>query len=189
MKDFVKLLTATGQTLNLRAKEAGQWFRDSIDRITRRQKTDPKQVFNKDSTPQIGRMYMFVYDAKHKDTLPYFDMYPLVIPIEFYGDGFLGINFHYLPPLARARLLDALTDISNNDKYDDTTKLNISYEVLKISANRFKGFENCIKRYLFSQVRSGFHYVSPADWNKAVLMPIQKWHINPNKKYARNPPY
>ena len=81
MVDFVKLLSSTGQTLSLRAKEANKWFRDSIDRFNNRLQTNPRLVFNKDATPQIGRMYMFVYDAKHKDTLPFFDMYPLLITI------------------------------------------------------------------------------------------------------------
>jgi hypothetical protein len=189
MVDFIKLLSSTGQTLSLRAKEANKWFRDSIEGFNRRVKTDPKQVFTKNATPQIGRMYMFVYDAKHKATLPYFDVYPLVIPIEFYNDGFLGINFHYLPPMARAKLLNALQEVVSNNKYDDTTKLNISYEILRIYGSRFKEAQGCIKRYLFAHVRGQFHYVSPADWEKAVLMPIQKWSINPNKKYAGSPPY
>jgi hypothetical protein len=143
MSDFVKLLSSTGQTLSIRAKEAGKWFKDSVDRFNRRLTTDPKQVFNRDSRPQIGRMYMFVYDAKHKETLPYFDMYPLVIPIEFYGDGFLGINFHYLPPLARARLLNDLSRITNNDKYDDSTKMLVSYETLKIYGSRLGAAQGC----------------------------------------------
>ena len=189
MVDFVKLLSSTGQTLSLRAKEANKWFRDSIDRFNNRLQTNPRLVFNKDATPQIGRMYMFVYDAKHKDTLPFFDMYPLVIPIEFYGDGFLGINFHYLPPMARARLLNELQKIVNNNKYDDTTKMLVSYETLKIYGSKLKAAQGCLKRYLFAHVRGQFHYVSPVDWEKAVLMPIQKWSINPNKKYAGSPPY
>jgi hypothetical protein len=189
MNDFVKLLSSTGQTLNLRMKEAGKWFKDAIDKFNRKLTTDPKQVFNKDASPQVGRMYMFVYDAKHKETLPYFDVYPLVIPIKFYGDGFLGINFHYLPPMARARLLNDLTKISNNNKYDDSTKLLISYEVLNMYGSRFEAAQGCIKRYLFAHVRGSFHYVSPVDWEKAVLMPMQKWQINPNKKYTKPLPY
>lgn len=189
MVDFVKILSSTGQSLTLRTKEAGQWYRHAVDSVNSRIMTNPKQVFTKDASPQIGRMYMYTYDAKHKDKLPFFDVYPLVIPIEIYGDGFLGINFHYLPPMARARLLNALSDITNNDKYDDTTKLLVSYKVLKMSSIQFSGFQNCVKRYLYAHVRSPFHYVSPRDWEKAVLMPLQKWSINPNKKYAGSPPY
>ena len=137
----------------------------------------------------IGKMYLFHYDPKYKDTLPYYDMYPLVIPIEFYTNGFLGINLHYLPPAARASLMSKLKKVSSDDKYNDKTKLNISYEVLTLYARQFSGVDNCIKRYLFSHVRSPFHKVSAEDWDKTVMLPLQKWKVNSNKKYAGTPPY
>ena len=40
----------------------------------------------------IGKMYCYWYDPKTKDKLPRWDRFPLVIPIERYGDGFLGLN-------------------------------------------------------------------------------------------------
>jgi hypothetical protein len=186
--EFIQILRSSSREIAESAKSAIDWFKGKVSDLIKKVK-NPNQVFTKDATPTIGQMYMFVYDAKHKDTLPFYDMYPLVFPIEFYGDGFLGINLHYLPPLARAALLNNLKKLANNNKYDDSTKLAISYEVLKAHAMRFKGFENCIKRYLFSHVRSSFHQVSSSDWDKAVLLPLQRWHVNPNKKYAKNPPY
>jgi len=186
--EFIQILRSSSREIAESAKSAIDWFKGKVTDLIKKVK-NPNQVFTKDATPTIGQMYMFVYDAKHKDTLPFYDMYPLVFPIEFYGDGFLGINLHYLPPLARAALLNNLKKLANNNKYDDSTKLAISYEVLKAHAMRFKGFENCIKRYLFSHVRSSFHQVSSSDWDKAVLLPLQRWHVNPNKKYAKNPPY
>lgn len=188
-KDFLRLLRGSASELAKAAKGAVDWFKDRVDQIKKKIKADPNKVFTKDAFPEIGQMYMFVYDAKYKEVLPYFDMYPLVFPIEFYSDGFLGINLHYLPPMARAALLNNLKRLATNNKYDETTKLNISYEVLRAHAIRFKRFENCVKRYLFSHVRSSFHQVASADWDKAVLLPLQRWHINPNKKYAGRPPY
>ena len=49
---------------------------------------------------------MFFYDPKFKKTLPYYDTFPLVLPLETYNDGFLGINMHYLPIPLRVNLLD-----------------------------------------------------------------------------------
>jgi hypothetical protein len=189
MVDFIKLLDSAGQTLTVKAKDSSAWFADSVKNINKDVKTDPNKVFTKNAQPQIGRMYLFVYDAKHKETLPFFDIYPLVFPIEFYHDGFLGINLHYLPPGARAALLNALMTISNNDKYDDSTKLSISYDLLRASSRKFSGFQNCVKRYLFGHVRSSFQYVHPSDWSKAVTLPLQKWSVNTNKRYAGSPPY
>ena len=187
--EFLQVIKNSGKELAEGAKAAINWFKDKVTSITKKLGRNQENVFTKDATPEIGNMYMFVYDPKYKATLPFYDMYPLVFPVQFYKDGFLGINLHYLPPLARAQLLSNLKRLTTNDKYDDTTKLAISYDVLRAHAVRFKGFENCVKRYLFSHVRSSFHQVSPYDWDKAVLLPLQRWHVNPNRKYAKSPPY
>jgi len=187
--EFFQLLKNTGRELASSAKNAIDWFKDKASDVSKKLSRNQNNVFTKDAFPEIGQMYMFAYDPKYKNILPYYDAYPLVFPIEFYSDGFLGINLHYLPPLARAKLLTNLKDLANNDKYDNSTKLAISYNVLKAHSIQFNGFENCIKRYLFAHVRSSFHQVSPYDWDKAVLLPLQRWQINPNRKYARKPPY
>ena len=57
-------------------------------------------------------MNMFFYDPKHKDTLPYYDRFPLSVIIGPAKGGFYGLNLHYLPPVLRAKMLDALMDIA-----------------------------------------------------------------------------
>jgi len=138
---------------------------------------DTKEPFKrilKLSETSVGKMYMFVYDPKTKDKLPYYDMYPLIFPIEYYNDGFLGLNLHYLPPGARAKLMDALYDTINNNKQNKTTKLRISYDILS-SVKRYAYFKPCIKRYLFGHVRSNFLYIAPDEWNIALMLPTQKF--------------
>ena len=68
---------------------------------------------------------MFFYDPKLKATLPYYDRFPLVLPLKRFQMVFLGINFHYLPIPLRIRLLDRLVDFSNNTKFDESTKLDV----------------------------------------------------------------
>lgn len=126
------------------------------------------------NTVMPGRMYMFVYDAKHKETLPFWDAFPLIFPISLTPGGFTGINLHYLPPLLRARLMDALYSIANNKKYDDTTRLKISYNTLR-SASNLSYFKPCFKQYLYSQVKSRFVYVEPKEWDIALFLPLQKF--------------
>ena len=41
----------------------------------------------------FSRLNMFFYDPKLKKKLPYYDTFPLVLPLENYSDGFLGLNF------------------------------------------------------------------------------------------------
>ena len=57
-----------------------------------------------------GRMYMFKYMPKMKAQLPYWDMFPVGIVMNAYPDKgyFSMINFHYLPPILRAELMDAI---------------------------------------------------------------------------------
>jgi hypothetical protein len=170
---FDDLMKSTAINLASKALQADDWFQDSVKNINK--KPDPNKLFKTYSMPKIGSMFMFVYDPKLKTKLPVYDMYPLVFPVQMYVNGFLGINLHYLPPLARIALLRSLDDIKNNNKYNETTKLNISYRVLKGFSTRFVGVENCIKRYLFSHVRSTFNYVNPTDWEKVALLPLQRW--------------
>jgi hypothetical protein len=122
----------------------------------------------------IGSMYMFYYDPKHKDTLPYYDRVPLIFPINRAQGGFLGINFHYLPLKMRAKLMDALYDVSSNDRYDDSTKLNISYRILNASS-QYREFRPALKHYLFEHVRSKLLYVNPSEWDIALFLNIAKF--------------
>jgi hypothetical protein len=169
----------------VKADDAITWYKSKIGDLANK-----KIEFKKESFPQIGKMYLFTYDAKHKDKLPFFDMFPLVFPIEYYSDGFLGLNLHYLPMYARAGLIDSLSVLATDDKYTDNTKLNISYGVLKSAADSFGDYNSCVKRYLFGHVRSSFSYISPNDWTKAAALPLQKWRINPDMRYrTASPPY
>lgn len=122
----------------------------------------------------IGRMYMFFYDPKHKDTLPFYDQFPLIFPISMNEGGFTGLNLHYLPVIYRAKLMDALYESINNDKYDETSKIRLNYQVLN-SVQRFKYFRPCIKQYLNDHVRSRFLEVPIDSWDSALMLPTQRF--------------
>lgn len=193
---FIKKLRQISSSVNDPSKGSIDWFLNKVDNVedseeirkaVRKKKT--KTATDASGLPQIGQMYLYTYDAKTKKMLPYWDRYPLVFPIEPYGDGFLGINLHYLPPVGRVRLMNALKSIASNNKYDDTTKLIISYDVLKSYSRKFIGYKVCVKRYLFTRVRSKFHKVDAEDWDKVSLLPLQSWMINPDPRKAGSPPY
>ena len=122
----------------------------------------------------IGRMYFYYYDPKTKDSLPYYDRFPLVIPIERYPDGFLGLNLHYIHPKRRIILLDKLSTILNNDNYDETTKFKISYDYLKRASKIFEA-KPCIKRYLTKHVQSRFLEITADEWDIAVMLPVESF--------------
>ena len=159
-----------------REQQSRTWYRDTANKF----KTVNERNLMKGDTdrlrsqPKIGHMYMFYYDAKHKETLPYFDRFPMIFPYKKVKGGFMGINLHYLPHILRAKLMDSLYDISSNDLYDETTKLRMSYNILS-SASKYKWFKPCIKHYLTTQVRSRFLYVYPAEWDIALFLPLERF--------------
>jgi hypothetical protein len=120
----------------------------------------------------IGKMYFYFYDPKTKDTLPYYDRFPLVIPIESYKDGFLGLNLHYIHPKQRLILLDKLSETATNDKFDSKTKLRVSYSYLAGASRAFEATP-CIKRYLYTHIQSRFLEISADEWDIAAMLPVE----------------
>lgn len=157
--------------LTLRTKESREWFRKRVANLRPNRnalmKEEPIQLKNRGV---VGNMYMFFYDPKHKDTLPFYDSFPLVIVVGPAEGGFYGLNLHYLPPALRAKFLDALLEITNNRLYDETTKFGLSYNMLKSTSN-MKYFKPCLKHYLNKHVRSRFAMVEAPEWEIATFLP------------------
>jgi hypothetical protein len=128
---------------------------------------EPIQLSNRQI---VGSMYMFFYNPKLKEELPYYDSFPLVIVIGPAKGGFLGMNLHYLPPVLRAKFLDSLLEVASNEKYDDTTRFEVSYSLLKRAA-KFKYFKPCVKHYLSNNVKSRFARVPAPEWEIATFLP------------------
>lgn len=181
---FQRLAQGKPDNLNLtqggRKKDAREWFRkraaevQSVNAPNLMRGAEKDRIVNSVTYDNIGQMLTFQYDAKLKKELPYWDRMPLIFPIEIYKDGFLGINLHYLPPMYRAKLMDALYTVMNNEKYDRTTRLQISYSIMR-GAKKFKYFEPCIKRYLNSHVQSRFVSIQPEEWDMALMLPTERF--------------
>ncbi len=122
----------------------------------------------------VGRMFMYSYDPKTKDKLPYYDTFPLILLVDYTADGWYGLNLHYLPPLLRSKIIDSLRVYLDDDTISETKKVQLSYKVLKQSS-QFPAIQHCFKRYLAGHVRSSFLFVDPKDWNKAVLLPTERF--------------
>ena len=175
---FDEILTKGVRAGQIPAREtkARDWYRDTAKTYGRvndgkLMKSDADRLT---ARPSMGQMYMYYYDAKGKATLPYFDRFPLVFPFSSAPGGFMGLNMHYIPLILRAKLMDELYNLSSNNRYDETTKLKLSYDVLK-GASRFKEFQPCVKRYLTSQLRSKFLYIYPSEWDVALFLPTERF--------------
>ena len=154
-----------------RSKESRDWFRKKARsmRVNRSQlmQEDEIQLRNRSAR---GGMFMFFYDPKHKKTLPYYDSFPLIIAVGPAEGGFIGLNLHYLPMTLRAKFLDGLMDTTNNNKFDDSTKFIMTYNMLK-SASKLKYFKPCYKHYLTKHVRGRLAYVPAPEWEIATFLP------------------
>ena len=159
-----------------RTKQSRDWFRKKVQnmRVNRRSLMREEEIILR-NRGGVGGMYMFFYDAKYRDTLPYWDSFPLIIFVEGTSGGFYGVNLHYLPIALRAKFLDGLMDQTNNEKYDETTRFEVSYNYLK-SAAKMKYFKPCFKKYLTSQIEGRLAYVPAPEWEIAMFLPTAQWN-------------
>ena len=118
--------------------------------------------------PKYGVMNLFGYDPKFKETLPLYDRFPLIFPLESAKGGFYGINFHYLQPGARVAFLRQLQRFATDKNYDKNTRYNIG----ELSGRYFK---KTIKRYLFSQVRTSFLNITADEMAIAIFLPVARF--------------
>lgn len=132
----------------------------------------------------IGHMFMFFYDAKHKDTLPYWDQFPLILPFHVERDHFKGFNLHYLSAYRRAQVLNEMYKISQSDD-DPITRLNVSYGMLG-SLARLSPLRATVKMYLNSHVKSRFMWIRPEEWDIAIGLPTARFVGASPTKVARD---
>ena len=157
---------------------SNEWYRKKIREFG---KPNAQQLIadgKGSASPFFGRLNMFFYSPKLKQKLPYYDIFPLVLPLESYSGGFLGINFHYLPIPLRVSLLDTLTEYSSNDNFDKTTKLNVNY-------NNVKGIgliKPTLHKYLNGFTRSSFRRVDADEFVIATLLPVQQFRKASSRK-------
>jgi hypothetical protein len=163
--------------LKTMSKDSIAWLKEKIVEIKRPDKISAAirgETFRKANQFKIGMMYCFFYDPKTKDDLPYWDKFPVVLVLERYNDGFLGLNLHYLPIKYRMAFLSKLMRFAQLTAEDDIKRMRISYEILN-SAKRYAEFRPMLKRYLFSHLRSKLLMVQPNEWDVASMLPLQQF--------------
>ena len=144
------------------------YFKNQVDKIT---SPGARALINRGKAtirPKYGVMNLFGYDPKFKETLPLYDRFPLIFPLEPAKGGFYGINFHYLQPGARVAFLRQLSRFTTDKRYDKNTRYNIG----ELSGRYFK---KTIKRYLFSQVRTSFLNITADEMAIAIFLPVARF--------------
>lgn len=175
---------ATDFLSNIRAKskQAMSWFKDIVKKTQRaafpastgRAELTGDRNIGVTGRPTVGQMYLFQYDAKFKDILPYWDVWPLIFPFDYASNGFYGINLHYLAPNARVDLMLRLIKAQGGSGQlgNDNYKLRLSYDII----TKYPPAKPCIKRYLFSHVQGkGLYGIGGEDWSYAAALPLQRF--------------
>ena len=169
---FQKLeLAAFRNQITPRTKESREWFmkKAKVIKGISREALMKEEPLDRGARRIIGSMQMFFYDPKYKETLPYYDRFPLAIIVKPAKGGFLGMNLHYLPPILRAKFLDALMDNVTSKKSPDA-KFKLTTRLLA-SASDLEYYKPCIKHYLNEHVRSNFAEVKAPEWEIATFLP------------------
>jgi hypothetical protein len=159
-------------------KRSKSWFEGQVALLATKNIT-PQKVLKGDvsqltTTITPGKLYMYAYDPKLKDELPYYDRFPLVFPFRKTQDGFIGLNMHYLPYDLRIKLLDALLVFKSNSRWDETTRLKYSWAMID-GVSKYAAAKPCVKQYLSSHIRSQFRQISAEDWATAMLLPVERF--------------
>lgn len=164
------------------------WYMSAVRKMAASIKT-PGSVLKSDLgelTGEIvlGNLYLYTYTAKMEDELKYYDMFPLCMPFEYTSNGFVGINFHYLSPLLRMKLMSKLLDFTDAEIEEKST-IDIDWGVLA-SQSKFPEVRPAVKRYLYSQVKSRFIKVKPEHWKASIFLPVSNFNNVSNQTVWRH---
>jgi len=148
------------------------WYRTQVNKIA--SGTTAGQLFRQgklNGRPSVGRLNLFGYNPKLRRTLPYYDIFPLVLPLEPITGGFMGMNFHYLPPLLRFKLLERMQATATDQRFDSKTKFDVTYDDVK----NIRIVKPTIKKYLYSHVQTGFLRINADEAAVAIYLPVQRF--------------
>ena len=159
--------------IQARTQQSMAWFRKRVSNL-RVSRVGLLAQGPQRAKHSYGRMYNFQYDPKMKLTLPYYDRFPLCIPIQRAKGGFHGINLHYLHPVIRAQFLDSLMDFANDQTFSVGAKMKLTYNMMK-GSTALRWFKPCFKHYLASHIQSPLLLIEPADWEIAIFLPTDSF--------------
>ena len=144
------------------------WYKKEVAKITT---PGARALINQGKAtirPKFGVMNLFGYDPKFKATLPLYDRFPLILPLDSAKGGFYGLNFHYLQPGARVAFLRQLQEYASDNNFDKKTRYNIG----ELSGTYFK---KTIKHYLFDRVRTSFLNITADEMAIGIFLPVARF--------------
>ena len=165
-------------TVGQEVRRSAQWFQDKIKGLKgglRNQfsSTNAAKFYREAETKvnpnllkrraELGDLFCYYYNPKYRATLPYYDMFPMIMLISAEKDTFLGINFHYLRPKWRAVLLDRVTAKLGNG-LPRWSKL-----------RQIRQIAPTIKRYRFDHIMRRVVPIEENEQEIAIFLPTERF--------------
>ena len=111
--------------------------------------------------PEKNNMYLFRYEPKTRRDLPYYDTLPLTLVLEIKRNGLFGINFHYMPPIMRRKMLSMLMEADTEQKFNRII--------------RSKEIHTSVKFYLRNQIKSYLLEINKKEWDLIGELRIEQF--------------
>ena len=146
------------------------WYKKEVAKITT---PGARALINQGKAtirPKFGVMNLFGYDPTFKATLPLYDRFPLILPLDSAKGGFYGLNFHYLQPGARVAFLRQLQEYASDNNFDKKTRFNLSGGIPNNSY-----FKRTVKHYLFDRVRTSFLNITADEMAIGIFLPVARF--------------
>ena len=153
-----------------------EWLKEKVEDLRPRPNSlitrNPEQRRN---FPLVGKMYLFLYEAENKNTMSYFDQFPLVIPIDTSNyrersrkrkrESFNGLNLHYTHPRHREYIIESLY---KNENF----KINLYNLSRRRNGQLIKPL---IKTYTLKFIRSKFLEIPLEEYDLALVHRTEKF--------------
>ena len=170
---------AHGRDLSIR------WYRQKVQELlpkpqVRRMIREGQKTQKETVRPNFGMMNLFYYRPQGAEKLPYYDIFPLVIPMgRRLNDGFVGINFHYLSVPQRWLLLERLSMFqmpSALDAFDSEEGAGDVMALFWSKIRRKRGVKPIVRRYLTKNIKSRFLKIELSEMLIALAIPMERFY-------------
>ena len=174
-----------------------KWYRQKVQDLLPRPMVRPMireglQEGKVTKRPNFGMMNLFYYRPKAAEKLPYYDIFPLVIPMgRRLNNGFVGINFHYLSVPQRWALLERLQAFqtpSELDAFDSEEGMGEVVSLFWSQIKKIRGVRPIVRRYLTEYMKSRFLRIEISEMIIAASLPVERFYSGVWGKKKREQP-
>ena len=165
--------SAEGRELSIK------WYQNRIKLLGGSSLRNPRNLIHDEeghgiarARPGYGELNLFGYFPEKPDRLSYYDLFPIVLPLVRHRNGFTGLNFHYLPPVLRVKLLTILAEAYGDEP---TQRINVTYFMIR----QMRLIKPIIRRYIRTQVQTLYLRIPLDDMLIGILLPVQQFMTGP----------